>query len=147
MRPRRIESDVVQRRLRLMEDYLRDLRLLADRTVDDLAGAPLDRAAAERLLQVVVDLAVDINGHLALAAGEPVPETGRDSFAAAATAGAITANLADVLAPSAGLRNILVHRYGDIRLDLLVAGVGAALRCYPDYIAQVSTSLLDRELE
>jgi uncharacterized protein YutE (UPF0331/DUF86 family)/predicted nucleotidyltransferase len=139
--PRRVESDLVQRRLRLMEEALRDLALLADRTADDLAKGPLDRAAAERLVQVIVDLAVDINSHLAVAAGAPAPETGRDSFPAAA-AGALAADLAQRLAPSAGLRNLLIHRYGDIRLDLLVGGIAATLDAYPRYIEQVSAHLL-----
>lgn len=142
MTPRRVESDVVRRRLRMMEESLRDLRLLADRTADDLAAAPLDRAAAERLVQVVVDLAVDINSHLAVAAGAPAPETGRDSFAAAAATGALVADLAERLAPSAGLRNLLVHRYGDIRLDLLAVGIASTLDGYPAYIQQISTYLL-----
>src|SRR5689334_23382432 len=123
MTPRRVERDVVQRRLRLMEESLRDLQLLADRTAADLAAAPLERAAAERLIQVVVDLAVDINSHLAVATGAPAPETGRDSFHVAAKSGVIAADLAQRLAPSAGMRNLLVHRYGDLRLDLLAAGV------------------------
>jgi uncharacterized protein YutE (UPF0331/DUF86 family) len=46
------------------------------------------------------------------------------------------------LAPSAGLRNLLVHRYGDVRLDLLAAGVAATLDSYSDYIRQVSAYLL-----
>ena len=36
MTPRRAEPDVVSRRLRLMEESLRDLQLLADRTAADL---------------------------------------------------------------------------------------------------------------
>jgi uncharacterized protein YutE (UPF0331/DUF86 family) len=142
MTPRRVESDVVRRRLRMMEESLRDLRLLADRTADDLAAAPLDRAAAERLVQVVVDLAVDVNSHLAVAAGAPAPETGRDSFSAAAATGALVADLAERLAPSAGLRNLLVHRYGDIRLDLLAVGIASTLDGYPAYIQQISAYLL-----
>ena len=142
MTPRRAEPDIVARRLRLMEESLRDLRLLADRTAADLATAPLERAAAERLVQVIVDLAVDINSHLVVAAGAPAPETGRESFHAAAAAGVLTADLAQLLAPSAGLRNLLVHRYGDVRLDLLAAGVTDTLNAYPRYIQQVSVYLL-----
>jgi uncharacterized protein YutE (UPF0331/DUF86 family) len=145
MRPRRAEPDIVARRLVLMEESLRDLRLLADRTAADLAAAPLERAAAERLVQVVVDLAVDINSHLVVAAGVPAPETGRDSFHAAAAVGALTADLAQRLAPSAGLRNLLVHRYGDVRLDLLAAGISATLSAYPVYIQQASAYLLSLE--
>ena len=111
MTPRRAEPDVVSRRLRLMEESLRDLQLLADRTAADLAAAPLDRAAAERLVQVVVDLAVDVKSHLVVAAGARAPETGRESFLAAAAIGALATDLAQRLAPSAGLRNLLVHRY------------------------------------
>jgi uncharacterized protein YutE (UPF0331/DUF86 family) len=142
MTPRRVESDVVRRRLRLMEESLRDLRLLADRTADDLAAAPLDRAAAERLIQVVVDLAVDVNSHFAVAAGAPAPETGRDSFRAVAEVGVLGTDLAERLGPSAGMRNLLVHRYGDIRLDLLAAGIASTLGSYPQYIQQVSGYLL-----
>ena len=142
MTPRRAEPDIVSRRLALMEESLRDLGLLADRTAADLAAAPLERAAAERLVQVVVDLAVDINSHLVVAAGAPAPQTGRESFPAAAEAGALTTDLAQRLAPSAGLRNLLVHRYGDIRLDLLASGVAATLSAYPDYIRQISAYLL-----
>jgi uncharacterized protein YutE (UPF0331/DUF86 family) len=145
MTPRPLDSDIVRQRLRLMEETLRDLRLLADHSADDLAAAPLDRAAAERLVQVVVDLAVDINSHLAVAGGAPAPETGRDSFPAAAAVGALADDLAQRLAPSAGLRNLLVHRYADIRLDLLAAGIAATLDDYPSFIRQISTYLLSTD--
>jgi uncharacterized protein YutE (UPF0331/DUF86 family) len=145
MTPRVVESDVIRRRLRLMEDSLGDLRLLADQTAEDLAATPLYRAAAERLIQVVVDLAVDINSHLAVAGGAPAPETGRDSFPAAAAVGALTDDLARRLAPSAGLRNLLVHRYADIRLDLLTVGIAATLADYPVYIREISTYLLSAD--
>jgi uncharacterized protein YutE (UPF0331/DUF86 family) len=143
--PRAVESDVIQRRLRLIEETLRDLSLLADHSPDDLAAAPLERAAAERLVQVVVDLAVDINSHLVVARGAPAPETGRESFPAAAVVGALPDDLAERLAPSAGLRNLLVHRYADIRLDLLAVGIAATLTDYPNYVRQISTYLLSIE--
>ena len=57
----------------------------------------------------------------------------------------LTPDLAQRLAPSAGLRNLLVHRYGDIRLDLLATGITATLEGYPTYIAQVSAYVLAQE--
>ena len=56
--------------------------------------------------------------------------------------GALTADLAQRLAPSAGMRNLLVHRYGDVRLDLLAAGIAGTLDAYPVYIREVSAYLL-----
>jgi uncharacterized protein YutE (UPF0331/DUF86 family) len=127
MTPRRLDWDVVQRRLHLMEESLSDLGLLADRTADDLA--------------------VDVNSHLVIVAGEPAPETGRESFHAVAKSGVLTPDVAQRLAPSAGLRNLLVHRYGDIRLDLLAAGIAATLDAYPTYIAQVSAYVLAQQTD
>ena len=42
---------------------------------------------------------------------------------------------------------LLVHRYGDIRLDLLAAGIAAALHAYPTYIAQVSAYVLAQQTD
>ena len=77
--------------------------------------------------------------------GRPAPETGRESFHAVAKAGVLSADLARRLAPSAGLHNLLVHRYGDIRLDLLAEGIASTLEAYPTYIAEVSAYLLSQE--
>ena len=42
---------------------------------------------------------------------------------------------------------LLVHRYGDIRLDLLAAGIAATLHAYPTYIAQVSAYVLAQQTD
>lgn len=51
-------------------------------------------------------------------------------------------DLAERLAPSAGRRNLLVHRYGDIRIDLLAEGIAATLAGYPAYIESVAAYVL-----
>ena len=63
------------------------------------------------------------------------------SFAAAAEADVIDADLAERLAPAAGLRNLLVHRYGDIRLDLVAAAIPEVLDGFAIYVEQVANSL------
>ena len=39
------------------------------------------------------------------------------------------------------------RRYGDIRLDLLAAGIAATLDAYPTYIAQVSAYVLAQQTD
>jgi len=51
--------------------------------------------------------------------------------------------LATAIEPAAGLRNPLVHRYGDIRLDLLASAIGEMLDLFAQWWAQVAASLLD----
>lgn len=126
----------------MIEEALESLRALADVDEAKLRAEPLTRAAAERLIQVVVDLAFDVNGHLAAALLGRAPETGRQSFLDLATLGILDVSLAEALAPSAGLRNVLVHHYVDVRTDLVAASIGSVLELFPEYVRAVARHLL-----
>lgn len=141
MTPAGPDIEIVGRRLRALADALADLEALRGTTSRRLRDEPLTRAAAERLVQVVVDLAIDINAHLAVSALGRAPATGRDSFALAAEVGAIDAELAERLAPAAGLRNVLVHRYADIRVELVADAIDTVLDGFAAYVRAVSRHL------
>lgn len=143
MTPERPDRDVVGRRLRAIADTLDDLAPLRGVTPERLRAEPLTRAAVERLVQVIVDLAIDLNAHLAAALLGRAPATGRDSLAMAAEAGVIDAGLAERLAPAAGLRNLLVHRYQEVRLELVAGSVDPVLDGFADYQRSVA-AYLDR---
>lgn len=141
MNPRQPDFAVIERRLRALDDTLSDLRLLRHLDAAELRVDPIARAAAERLVQVSVDLAVDVNAHLAASILGRAPATGRESFAAIAEAGIVSRELADRLAPAAGLRNVLVHRYVDIDVELVVRAIADMLDLLPRYVDEVATFL------
>jgi uncharacterized protein YutE (UPF0331/DUF86 family) len=136
--PRSPDPDVVQRRLRMLADTTQQLVDLGAAPEARLRDDPIVRAATERFLQVAVDLAAEINAHLAVSLRERAPRTMRESFLDAAEAGVLTAELATELAPSAGLRNILVHRYTDVRLDVLAEAVVELPPLLREYVRQVA---------
>jgi len=138
------DPETTGRRLRLLEATLEQLETQRGSTADDLRGDPLRRAAVERLIQVIIDLALDVNGHLVVALGHPAPETGRESFLAMGRAGVLEPALADRLAPAAGLRNVLVHHYVDVRVDLVAAAIDQVLDDFPRYVRQVAAFLASR---
>lgn len=141
MNPRQPDFAVIERRLRALHDALDDLRRLQDVDATGFRTDPIARAAAERLLQVSVDLAVDINSHLAAGILRRAPATGRESFVAGAETGILSRELADRLAPAAGLRNVLVHRYVDIDVELVTRAVGDMLDLMPRYVDEVAVYL------
>jgi uncharacterized protein YutE (UPF0331/DUF86 family) len=49
--------------------------------------------------------------------------------------------LAERLAPSAGLRNVLVHRYADIRVDLVAGAIGLVLDDFAAYVRSIAAHL------
>lgn len=143
MTPPLLDRDQAGARLRTMRDMLDELETLRGVSAARLGDEPLTRAAAERLIQVVVDLAVDVNAHIAVVATGTAPQTGRESFFAAATSGAITEELAAQLAPAAGLRNVLIHRDTDIRTDLVASAVDTVLDGFAEYVRQVAAYLAE----
>lgn len=142
MTPRRLDVGVVHGRLRLMRDLLDDLDGIGEVTVERLERDRLTRHAVERVLSSLVDLAVAVNGHVGAARVGRGPEDYTESFGLAARAGAIDDDLARELAPSAGLRNVLVHEYVTIDLALVAASVPRARDGYGRYVAQVARFLV-----
>ena len=98
----------------------------------------------ERIVSQLVDLAASVNAHVLAAETGAAPPDVRRSFAAAAAVGLISDELAAALAPSAGLRNVLVHAYLDLDVARLVAAVPLAVDQYGEYVRQVARWLTDR---
>lgn len=113
-----------------------------------IALGPFDRArldtdtvatlAAERILTLLVDLAFATNGHVTVAVLKQAPDSYRESFLLAAEAGLIDRALARDLAPSAGMRNALVHAYLDVDYDKVALALEVAPDLFAEYVRQVA---------
>ena len=136
-----LDGDTVVLRLGIMNDLLGDLESIGGVDAARLRSDRITRHAVERILTRLVELGVSINSHVAAAMTGSVPGTYRESFLAAADAGFISADLAERLAPSAGLRNILTHAYVEVDLDLVAAAVQTAIVDYRAYVGAVAQAL------
>lgn len=134
MNPPPLRPESVQRRLAEMTILLDVLTRHVEVTGDELGADIERRLVVERALTQLVDLAAKVNAHVATAMGQPTPADYHGSFAAAAAAGLISAELAQRLAPSAGLRNRLIHQYESIDLDRVAAAVATAVTGYRAYV-------------
>jgi hypothetical protein len=79
--------------------------------------------------------------HLISELGGEVPEEYYGGFLKVGQLGVLSADLAGALAPSAGLRNRLVHEYETIDDAKVLASVGVLLQLYPRYILAVESHL------
>lgn len=138
MTPRRLDPDTIHEKLRLMEQTLGHLDDLGDVDVSRLNADPVVRAAAERWVTVLVDLAVAVNLHVVAARLGRSAGDYATSFHMAAEAGAIEKDLAVRLAPSAGARNVLVHEYVAVDLDKLIAAIERTREDYPEFVRQLA---------
>jgi uncharacterized protein YutE (UPF0331/DUF86 family) len=140
----RFDEDSVQAKLALLRSVLADLDSLGAVTTERLQVEPAIRGATERFLSQLVDLAVSVNAHVAATLGPEAPTDYYRSFSAAAEAGALPPALAAELAPSAGMRNIIVHEYARLDLRRLADAVPEARDGYRRYVEAVAVFLRKR---
>ena len=135
-----VDREVLTRRLvsmRQLLDHLDTLDIRSPEALDDMAV----RLQVERILTQLVNLAVEINAHVAVAALHRPPEDYRDGFDRMVEAHFLDPDTAQELKPSVGLRNVLTHEYVRIDLGVVARAVPAALAGYRDYVRQVARAL------
>ena len=145
MTPRRLDIDSITAKLQLMDEALELLDSAGGPSAADLREDGMLRGAVERYLMLLVDQAVAINLHVAAALGVDPDRDYTASFAAAADVGAIPTGLAEELAGSAGMRNVLVHEYVRVDLDLVAAALPHAIEHYRAYVGAIAGFLRRRE--
>jgi uncharacterized protein YutE (UPF0331/DUF86 family) len=136
-----LEAAVVRRKLGHIIAALDALRPLARLTFDEYRARLYERKAAERFLQEAIEAALDINAHLLAEAGSLVPDDYYSGFLAMGELGILTSELARRLAPSAGLRNRLVHEYDTLDDARVLEAIATLLEQYPRYIQAIEAHL------
>lgn len=137
-----LDRALVRRKLTRILRNLDDLTPVEGLSVEEFRSERFRQKGTERLLQEIVEAAVDVNLHLLrIHAGPTAPDYYR-SFTLLGKEGLIPDDLAQALAPSAGLRNRLVHDYDDLDDRIVLGAVGEARRLYPRYVRAVE-ALLD----
>lgn len=85
---------------------------------------------AERLLQLIVDAAIDINQHFIIELNLKSSDDFQGTFYILGENGILPADFAQKLAPVVGLRNRIVHRYESLDKELFTKSFREN---YPDF--------------
>jgi uncharacterized protein YutE (UPF0331/DUF86 family) len=109
-----IDKSVVCGKLSQLRERQKLLAELASEPLDAFAAAPIKVSAAERNLQVSIEICLDVGQHLIAALGLPRPDEYRDVFRILGTHGVLANAFAPRLEAMAGFRNRLVHAYAGI---------------------------------
>lgn len=119
-------------------DLLRPMRAMS---LADYRARVWERKGIERVLQEAIEAALDINAHVIAERGLDVPDDYFGGFIKLGEIGIVPVELAGALAPSAGLRNRLVHEYDAVDDAKVLAAVGTMLDLYPRYIQAIEVEL------
>jgi uncharacterized protein YutE (UPF0331/DUF86 family) len=132
-----VEEGILRRKLAAIVENLKALEPIARMTQTQYLEDLYKRKATERLLQELIEAAIDINTYIIVQTGQSVPDDYYESFIKAGALQIISSDLAEKLAPSAGLRNRLVHEYNMLEHSVVLDAVRKSEDLYTEYVRQV----------
>ena len=133
------DRDLVAKKLARIVTCLHELRTMA--SVDRLRDDVREKRFVEHTLQIAIQSALDVASHIASDQRLGEPETNRALFQLLARTDVISTDLSHRLAEMAGFRNVLVHGYDDVQVQIVEDVVRNHLGDLDEFVASVKRAL------
>jgi len=131
-----IDKDFIKRKISLIQEDLINLSSMAGFSLDQVGKDFMKQATLERLLERIINRAIDINRHIiSEMKNETIssPKDYRDTFLILAELGVFPHDFSKEISKSIGTRNVLSHEYDKTDQTLIYNSVGDCLKDYNDY--------------
>ncbi len=132
-----LNRDLLLRKVNSMKEYLLELETFRNVSFAEYRDTIHNRRSVERLIQLLVECASDINAHILARKENMRTEDYRSSFLLMGDKKYLTKDLAKGLSKAAGMGNLLVHEYEKIDDKAVHKTIPIALDSFKSYIAQV----------
>lgn len=133
------DPELLAKKLAAVETYVGELRRLAH--PEAIAKDLREERFIAHTLQLAVQAALDAASHIVADERLGEPSTNRELFTLLAGAGWIPQELAEALRRAVGLRNILVHGYEKVDLQILEDTVRHRLTDLLEFVERVRARL------
>jgi len=131
------------KRLEALNLYVAELRQFQALSLAEFKDDVRNHRAVERDLQLAIQACIDVANHILAADFEQRPDTYQDVVRLLGEVGVLPDEFAAAFAAAAGLRNILVHAYLDVDLDLVYDMLQGSLDDFVTY-SQYIVEYLER---
>jgi uncharacterized protein YutE (UPF0331/DUF86 family) len=115
-----VDKTLILRKLAELEEYLEQIREFSAVSEEKYSGDWKTRRIVERTLQIMIELCIDIAGHIISDRKLRVPLSYADTFKSLAEAGLITPDTLDIMGKMAKFRNIVVHQYESVDTAIVI---------------------------
>lgn len=136
-----IDVNLIKSKVNDILGYLDELRPVLREEARAIIDNNLKLRTVERLFQLIVDTAVDINTHIIIESGFHVPDDYQSTFVVLADKGIVSKEFALKIAPSVGLRNLVVHKYGKVDIKKMVDDIKAEIGQYEEHLGYINDFL------
>ncbi|KPJ56575.1 MAG: hypothetical protein AMJ42_05170 [Deltaproteobacteria bacterium DG_8] len=135
MVPMGIDKEKVMLQLRRVEEYLGNLRSIANKLKETEKDVVLLHAA-ERLLQIAIEECLNIGSHIIAGLGLTRADTYREVFTRLKDANILSGKLGEAMEEFASFRNRLVHLYYEVSKEEVVSKL-EEIYCLKDFAKQI----------
>lgn len=134
-----LNYDFVNKKIRLIQKDVDRLGSFIEDKREEVVSDYFKMNNIERMLEKIINRAIDINQHIVSRKGKGDEKLGgyEDTFYTLVDIGVYDREFAEKIAPSAGLRNRLVHEYDDINKDIVFDSAAKAVELYTKYCDHV----------
>jgi uncharacterized protein YutE (UPF0331/DUF86 family) len=128
-----VDRNLILRKLAELEEYLGQVKEYATMTVDRYSEDWKAQRVVERTLQMMVEICVDIAGHIISDKGYRVPATYADTFRVLHENGLLNKGLFETMEKMAKFRNIIVHHYDKVDTQIIIGILKKDLKDFSAY--------------
>ena len=128
-----VDKTLILRKLSELEEYSGQLKEYANVTIEQYSRDWKVQRVVERTLQMMIEICVDVAGHIISDKGYRIPTTYADSFRVLHENGVLNKNLFETMGKMAKFRNIIVHHYDKVDTEIVIGIVRRDLNDFSAY--------------
>lgn len=136
-----VDNVLICNKVKRLMEYYNELKSFSNLSLDEYKSNIIVKRAIERQIQLVVECTTDINNMILKRIAEAPPKDYFNSFIDLAEHNVLSMDYALEIAPSTGLRNIIVHQYEQINDEIVYASIDKIFKYYKQYIDIISKYL------
>lgn len=136
-----INKELVVNKMADIQKYLEEMSPILKYEAREIIDDNLKLHTVERLFQLIVDATIDVNTHIIIEKELNVPDDYQSTFMTLGEHKILPMDFAVAIAPSVGLRNLIVHKYGKVDIKKMVDDVKSNIGQYRDYLKIISEYL------
>ena len=132
-----IDKELIRNKMHDIQGYFQELEPILSEEAREIIENNLKLRTVERLFQLIVDASIDINTHIISESDLHVPNDYQGTFATLGDNKILPLDFALKIAPSVGLRNLIIHKYGRVDLKKMVDDIKNEIKQYLEYLKYI----------
>lgn len=136
-----INKELVVNKMADIQKYLEEMSPILKYEAREIIDDNLKLHTVERLFQLIVDASIDINTHVIIETELNVPDDYQSTFMTLGEHKILPMDFAVAIAPSVGLRNLIIHKYGKVDIKKMVDDIKNNIGQYKDYLKNIDEFL------